>query len=187
MKKSFNTFACVAILILFSQIVFGLNKKMITSSSVDNVKIGMTVADLRRALLPMTMSRTTDGEGTALIAVKEGNKTMMTLYAGENDSKDKINEKAKIISIEVWSPCYKTTAGVHVGMPLKEVEAFYGKLKGIYLTEIESREYAEFEKLPKDLSLRVYGKNESAGIYSDDSRKTQNFRESAYVASITVH
>lgn len=185
MKK--NRYVLAAIFVLFAQFVWAQTDKVITSTSVDKVKLGMTVAEVRKAIRPKTIRRTTDGEGVALIEVKEGKKKIMSLYAGESNPESNINQSAKITNIEVWSPCYKTAAGVYVGMPLKEVEQHYGNLKEIYLTEIESREYAEFEKQPKGLSLRVYSKNGTAGIYPEGSIKTKHFRADAYVLSILVH
>ena len=40
---------------------------LITSTSAGKVKLGMTVVEVRKAVAPMKLSRTSDGEGIALI------------------------------------------------------------------------------------------------------------------------
>lgn len=172
---------------ILTQTAFAQSIHLITQTSVGNIKLGMTVAELRRAAAPMSLSRSSDGEGVALIALKKGNQEMIILYAGEADPSQKIDESALIESIQAWSPCYKTPEGVHVSMPLKDVEKLYGKLKLIQRSEIESREYATFSKQPKGITIRVSGKNgRTAGLYVNNSNKAMSYSKEAYIMSISI-
>ncbi|MCM3903246.1 MAG: hypothetical protein ND866_16180 [Pyrinomonadaceae bacterium] len=159
---------------------------LITDNSVGPVRLGTTVAQARRALRGFTLSRTSDGEGIALIAVKRGKQTVMTLYAGEQDPRSRINERARIEFIEVWDPRYYTSAGVHPKMPLREVEQKYGQLKEIRLSEIEAREFATFSTHPSGIQLRVGDDSGMAGIYNEGKNTTARYSHSAYLMSISI-
>lgn len=95
---------------------------LITSNSVGKVRLGMTVAQARKALTGYTLKRISDGDGVALILVKKGRKSLMTLYAGEDDPKKRINEKAKIEYIFVWDARFKTADGIHPNMFVRDAE-----------------------------------------------------------------
>ncbi|MGH9968778.1 MAG: hypothetical protein ACREBG_13245 [Pyrinomonadaceae bacterium] len=159
---------------------------LITENSVGPVRLGMTVTQARKALPGFTLSRTSDGEGLALIAVKRGGKTLMTLYAGEANPDARVNERAVIEFVEAWDVGYRTAAGVHTTMPLRDVERKYGKLEEIILSEIEQREFATFANQPAGISLRVMNENGLAGVYSDGQRKATRFAPSSYVFSISI-
>lgn len=160
----------------------------ITENSAGKVKMGMTVAEVRRVVSPMKLSRTRDGDGVILIAVKSGKSEVMTLFAGEADAdENRINEQAKIENIEVWAKNYQTADGIHPGMLLSAVEKKYGKVKEIMMSEIESREYAEFSNFPARLSLRLSGKDsQNAGVYAQGSNRTKRYTAGTYIFSITV-
>lgn len=160
----------------------------ITENSAGKVKIGMTVAEVRKAVSPMKLSRTRDGDGVILIAVRSGKSEVMTLFAGEADAdENRINEQAKIENIEVWAKNYQTADGIHPEMLLSAVEKKYGRVKEIMMSEIESREFAEFANFPARLSLRLSGKDsQNAGVYKTGSRTTTRYTAGTYVFSITV-
>ena len=171
---------------------------MITETSVGPVRLGMTVAQARTALPGLTLGRTTDGEGIALIAVKRGATRLMTLYAGETNPAAPIDERAVIEFVEAQDAGYRTAAGVHPTMPLREVERKYGKLEGIMLSEIEAREYATFANQPAGIKLRVRAESGTAipsgagrpysmaGTYGDGETKTNRYAPSAYVFGISI-
>ncbi len=171
------------------------SRGLITETSVGALRLGMTVASARKALPGFTLSRTTDGEGVALIAVtklgvdtarKRGGNTLITLYAGESNPDARINERAVIEFVEVWDAGYRTAAGVHPKMPLPEVEQKYGKFEEITLSEIEAREYATFANQPTGIQLRVMNDNGMAGVYPDGQRKATSYAPSSYVSSISI-
>lgn len=160
--------------------------RLITHKSVGAVQLGMTVAQARKALRGFTLKRTSDGEGVALIAAVRGKETVMTFYAGEEDPDARINERAKIEFIEVWDASYKTADGVHAKMSLREAEDKYGKVTEIMLSEIESREFATFIKMPKGIMFRLMNNNGMAGIYSDNGRTSMSYSPSSYIFSISI-
>ncbi len=121
-----------------------------------------------------------------MIAVKQGEVELMTLYANEEDREKPINENAKIENIEVWDSQFKTAEGVHAKMKLSEVEKIYGKVTKIIKSEIESREFAEFANQPKGLLFRLEAPESDAGIYSEGQRETKRYSPNATILSITV-
>ena len=70
-------------------------------------------------------------------------------------------------------------------MLLKDVERHYGKLKRIYMSPIEAREYAEFSTSPADMSFRVQAKNGEAGVYGQGTAVT-TYTPTAYVYSVSI-
>jgi hypothetical protein len=88
---------------------------LITRSSAGPVRLGMSVAQARKAAPTLKFARTTDGEGMALIEVKGGETTDMVLYAGEDDAEGPIHEQAKIQLIKVFGQAYKTAEGFTQG------------------------------------------------------------------------
>jgi len=146
----------------------------------------MTVAAERRALKGFTLKRTTDGEGVALIEVLRGSKRVMTLYAGETDAAAPVNEKAVVEVIEVTDPGYRTKAGVHPGLLLREVIRRYGKLKQIVKSEIESREFATFAAEPKGMTFQVGSDQGEAGKYASGKSMTSKYSSDARLYSISV-
>lgn len=162
---------------------------LITSNSVGTIRIGMTVAEARKAMSGVTFSRTEDGEGIALIAVKQGDKELMTIYAGEEDSEKPINENAKIEQIEVWSSNFKTAEGVHPKMKISDVEKIYGKIKNEFTSEIESRQFIEFTNEPKGFSFRKENTDFEAldkDIANNVDTEGKNYKVSPFILSITI-
>jgi hypothetical protein len=191
MRQIFQVF-----LLAFSMTVSGQpagNQKLITAHAAGPVKLGMTVAQVRQAVKPMTLSRTSDGEGIALVAVSlskkqapaksDDERMVMTLYAGEEDPDAPVDEKAKIKMAEVWDKSFKTSRGVHVGMLLRDVEKLYGKVKRIVISEIESREYATFTNQPAGITFRV---SYDAGKYEPGKQSTTRYNPGACVYSIII-
>ena len=183
---------------LFAIAIFGLSfavglnaqtkaaDNLITSNSAGKIKLGMSVAEARKALPGMKFERTSDGEGAVLIAVNRGKDTVMTLYAGEEDGDSAINENGIIEFIEVWSKDFQTVEGIHAGMKVGEVEKKYGKIKEIMMSEIEAREFADFANQPKGLQFRLISENGTAGAYKEGESKTMKYTPNAYLFSIQV-
>lgn len=159
----------------------------ITKNSAGNVRIGMTVAEVRKAVAPLKLERSSDGEGIALIAVKSGEEIVMTLFAGEEDRDARIDEKAKVEYIMVWDKGYATAAGVHPGMKIADAEKIYGKVKVIVRSEIESREYVTFTNHPAGIDIRVLAEDDSAGVYPQGASKTGTYSANAYIFHIGLN
>jgi hypothetical protein len=163
---------------------------LITSNSVGKVRLGMTVAQARKALQGYTLKRAEDGDGLALILVGKGKKTIMWFYAGEEDTKKPINEKGIIEYIFVWDAGFKTEDGIYPDMLVRDAEKILGKVNEVFMSEIESREYAVFTKKPKGLGFRVgvhsEGKYPTAGIYEGNSRDATRYTPEAFIVGIEV-
>lgn len=178
----------ILILIIFglSSLAAAQNNFLITPNSVGNLKIGMMVAEARQAFPGHTFSRTSDGEGIALIEVKRGNRTHFILYANEFDPAQPIDNTARIEFIEIVNPAYRTEKGVYPNMLLSEVEKRYGSLQSIVLSEIESREYARFAQQPAGIDLKVLNRSGQAGIYANGEMRTTRYARNAYVGSVIL-
>jgi hypothetical protein len=160
---------------------------LIQQDSVGAVRIGMTVAQVRQALRGVTLRASQDGDGAALLElIRDGVNTSlrppeMDLYT---DAETDINESSKIVLIRIFDTRCSTREGVHPGMRVGEAAKRFGRLKRILLTEIESREYAEFERMPDWLEIQVG--DEQVGIYAPGKRCTTNFSPSARINSLWV-
>ena len=170
----------------FSYVAQTANRTLITKNSIGPIRLGMTVARIRKVFPGVTLSRTSDGEGVALIAVERRGKTLMTLFAGETDSNSPVNQRAVVEHVSAIDAGYRTSARVHPGMSLRKVEKRYGKLKEIMLSEIESREYATFAGQPGWIQLRVMNDGGMAGIYAEGQTRTKLYSPAAYVLSISI-
>ena len=158
----------------------------ITKSSAGNIRLAMTIAEARSAMKGATFERTSDGEGVALISVKQGGVQLMTLYADEEDPQRPIDETARIMNIEVWDPRFKTPNGIHVNMKLVDVEKILGKVKKIIKSEIESREFAEFATKTDGFMFRLMGPDFDAGIYPKGSRETTRYIANTFIFTISI-
>jgi hypothetical protein len=156
---------------------------LITANSAGKVKLGMTIAQVRKAVAPMKLSRTSDGEGVALIAVKQDKTEVMTIYAGEDDRDTPIDNKARVDQIWVWSKAFKTEAGVYPGMLVSGAEGRYGNVKEIVMSEIESREFATFANHPAGLYVRL---DSGDGNFPAGSNTTTKYKPTAKIFSINV-
>ena len=66
-------------------------------------------------------------------------------------------------------------------MLLSEAEKKLGKVKEIVISEIESREYAQFKRMPDGLWYQLRG---GGGIYKNDSRTTKKYTPDTYIYAI---
>jgi hypothetical protein len=154
---------------------------VIDSGGIGPLRIGQTLDEARRALSGVEFSRTSDGDGVALVGVPLGGDTAV-VYADESDASAALDWTKRIESIEVFGPVYRTAEGVRVGMPVADVEKIFGKVREILLSEIESRQYVTFEKQPRWLIFRL----DYTGVFEGDSRKTTKYEPSAKIFSIEV-
>lgn len=159
------------------------SSSVITGERAGRIRLGMTVAEARKAVAPMKLERTSDGEGIALIALKRGKDTVMTIYAGEEDRDAAIAENAKIEQIWVWDKNYRTSEGISPGMRLAEAEKISGPVKEIVRSEIESREFVEFARQPSGIMFRLYSGD---GVFAAGSSTTAKYRPAARILSIEV-
>ncbi|MEZ5308199.1 MAG: hypothetical protein R2684_13720 [Pyrinomonadaceae bacterium] len=186
--SKFRVFIAANFLILLVvAIASAQQSNLITASNAGPLKIGMTVAEARKAMPGYVFERTSDGEGVALIGVGKSKKNFIfTIYAGEEDADSKINEKGVIEFIEVWNKDYKLANGIHPGMKLADVEKILGPVKKIFMSEIEAREYAEFMNFPEGISIRLSSNTGTAGNYPADSRETTKYAPDTTVFTVGI-
>ncbi len=163
---------------------------LITKNSAGAVRLGMTIAQVRKARPGFRLSRISDGDGLVLVAVDQNGKTVMHLYAGEEDPKAKINENAKVEFIEVWDKHYITADGIYPTMPVKTAEKLLGSVESVFKSEIEAREFVIFKKKPQGLWFRVdadsSGQYLYAGIYPEGKREGRRCVPTAFILSVQV-
>ena len=73
-----------------------------------------------------------------------------------------------------------TREGVHPGSLALDVEKIYGRTRSVMQSEIESREYIEFEHQPAGLIFRL----DYTGIFADGSRESKEFDPKGKIFSI---
>src|SRR5688500_711757 len=74
---------------------------LIDATRAGAIKLGMSLRTVRKLISPMTLQRTTDGEGLALVAVMQGSSLVMRLFAGERNASIRINDRHRVEQIEV--------------------------------------------------------------------------------------
>lgn len=158
----------------------------ITPNSVGPFKLGMTIQEAMEAMPSATFSRTSDGEGIALVLVQESGEDLLSLFAGEWDPDAPIDPARKIEFIDVYHSRFVTNEGVGTGMRLSDIPDSWGGLQEIVMSEIESREYARFANQPSGIQLQVYGEGDNAGNYSPGNNLTATATPGARIGSIEV-
>lgn len=155
---------------------------LISAKGIGPVKLGMTLRQARQAFPQARFTRATDGDGVALVGVSVGKKDWMVIYAGEDDPAAAIDWSKKVWNIESFHPGCKMANGVGPGMPITTAEKQLGRVREITLSEIESREYVDFEKQPKNFSFRL----DYTGVFPKGSRITRKFQPDAKILSIGI-
>jgi hypothetical protein len=158
------------------------DRLIVPQSGIGKVRLGMTLEEARRALPDARFSRTSDGDGAALIEVSIAPDQSLVLWAGEDDPGSAIGWTRKIGFIETTSPAFRTNEGVHAGMAVRAVEAVFGPVKQIVRSEIESREFLTFERQPVNLVLRL----DYTGVFPAGRSSTREYQSGAKILSIAV-
>jgi hypothetical protein len=153
---------------------------LIATDTVGAVHSGLTVAQARQVLRGATLRPSLDAAGLRFFLVIRDGLHTMDLYTVGGDLK----ESSKIELMRVFDGACATADGVHPGMTLDEAGRRLGRLKRLRVTDTESREYAEFERLPSWLRIQVG--NGQAGIYPPGKRCTTNYAPAAHIASLWV-
>ena len=155
---------------------------MISAKGVGPVQLGMTLRRARNAFPQARFTRTTDGEGVALVGVLFAKTDLMVLYAGEDNPDAAIDWSRKIEIIETFHSGCKMANGVGPGTLITDVEKRLGKVKKISLSEIESREYVDFANQPDNFWFRL----DYTGVFPEGARITKKFQPDARIFSIAV-
>ena len=154
----------------------------ITSTGIGPVNLGMTLQAAKDALSGASFERTSDGEGLPLVLVKVGEEELMILLADEEDPQSPIDWSRKIMWIETFDPACSTSGGVHPGMLISDAEKALGKVKRVLDTEIEARQYVEFERQGAEFIIRI----DYSGIFAEGSRESTVYQPQGKILSIAV-
>lgn len=158
------------------------DSRLITASGMGRVQLRMTLDEVRRALPSASFRRASDGDGAALVEIGFGGNDCLTVYADEDDAAAPIDWSRKIVNVEAFSAAFHTSEGVHPGSLVIEAEAFFGPVREIVESEIESRQYVTFARQPRALTFRL----DYTGIFSPGDRRTTRFAPGAKILSISV-
>jgi hypothetical protein len=145
------------------------------------VRLGMPLAEAKQVLPGATFERGFDGEGVASVDVVVTGDNLMSLVA-DGDEDETIDWTKPIVFMETFSRSCRSAGGVHPGALVADVEKILGKVTRITLSEIESRQFVQFERQPGELTLRL----DYTGIFADDARETQRFEPEARIFSIAI-
>jgi hypothetical protein len=155
---------------------------LVSSTGVGAVRLGMTLDQARRALPTAAFERTSDAAGAPLVKLTLESGASMLVWADEIDQTDPIDWSKAIATIEIFSAEFHTREGIHPGAVVEDVEVAYGRVKEIQKSDIEGRQFIEFEKQPAEFRFRL---NDTA-VFRGDSRSTTAFSPGAKILSIAV-
>lgn len=158
------------------------SSRLISEFGVGRFRLDMTLDAARRALPVARFARTSDGDGAALVEVTLAANESLILWADEDDPDTPIDWSKQIKTIETFSAAFHTAEGIRAGALVKDVEKVFGHTREIVKSEIESREYIEFEQQPVYLTLRL----DYTGIFSAGKRTTTQFEPGGKILSIAV-
>ena len=164
-----------------SQLPTGTQPCLVTDSTIGAIRLGMTLGQARQALPSATFERSEDGDGAAWISVLVGGENLMSL-AAEDEEGGEIDWTKSIRLMETFSPSCSTIDGVHPGSLVLDAEKVMGKTTRIMQSEIESREYIDFERQPAGMTFRL----DYTGIFQPGSRETQRFDPAGKIFSIAI-
>ncbi len=154
----------------------------ITPAGIGPIKLGMAVAEAMKALPKATFSRCSDGDGAALISIRNGSEDLMVVFAGEDDPGAPLQPAKKIEFIETFATTCKTAEGAHPGAKVADLEKVYGKVVKIMKSEIEQREYIDFARQPKGFLFRL----DYCGVFDGDKMETTRYTPGGKILSIAV-
>lgn len=155
---------------------------LITASAMGQVRLRMTLEEARRALPVASFSRTSDGDGAALVEIAFGEHHSLSVWADEDDPAKPIDWSKRIVTIETFSAAFHTREGIHPGSLVAEVARLFGPVREIVKSEIESREYVTFARQPRALTFRL----DYTGVFSPGRRQTTSFSPGAKIWSIAI-
>jgi len=160
----------------------GADDRLITASAMGHVRLKTTLDEARRTLPGASFSRTSDGDGAALVEIAFGPDDSLSVWADEDDPAASIDWSKRIVTIETFSAAFHTREGIHPGSLVTEAAKFFGPVREIVKSEIESREYVTFARQPRPLTFRL----DDTGIFSPGRRHTTSFAPGAKIWSMAI-
>lgn len=115
--------------------------RLISENGIGSIELGQTLKQIKHAQPKMQLQRERDAEGAEYISLLLTPHTVVLAHFDDT-------QPAKIDFLQTFSPNCQTRDGVRPNMRLQQVAQKWGSLKNITMSEIEMREFAEFEKQP---------------------------------------
>ena len=122
----------------------------ITPESIGDVKLGQTLAQVKRAFPQMKVRSESDAEGVEMWRLPVALNAVVYAHVEEG-------RRGRIDFLETFSAACQTQDGVHPAMRLTQVAQKWGRLNHITMSEIEMRQFAQFARQPARIGLRVEG------------------------------
>ncbi len=154
----------------------------ITSDSMGRVRLRMTLDEARQALAAASFTRTSDGEGMALVQASLGEGDALVLAADETDAAAAIDWSKPILFIQTFSSKFHTAEGIAPGSLVTDVVGVYGLIREITLSEIEARQYIRFERQPMGLTFRL----DYTGVFAPGESRTTRCEPGAKLMGIEI-
>lgn len=123
---------------------------MITPEGIGGVKLGQTLAQVKRTFPHMKVRSESDAEGVEMWRLPVAPNAVVYAHVEEG-------RRGRIDFLETFSAACQTRDGVRPTMSLTQVAQKWGNLKNITMSEIEMRQFAQFAKQPVRIGLRVEG------------------------------
>lgn len=156
--------------------------RLVTSTSMGPVRLGMTLAEARASVPAASFKRSSDGDGAALVEITFGDEDHLVLWAEEEDPDLPIDGTRRIVTMFTFSRTFRTAEGVGPGDLVTDVIATYGPVREIERSEIESREFIAFARQPSWLTVRL----DYTGVFPDGVRHTREFRPGARILALGI-
>lgn len=154
----------------------------ILDSAIGPLRLESTLEQARKATPEAKFARTSDGEGVALVDVTVAGESLAVAYVGEEDAERPVDMSRRIEHIETFNAACATAEGIHPGSTVDDAVAAYGPVRIVRRSEIESREYIEFERQPPGLLFRL----DYAGEFAEGQSETTRHAPGAKILSIAV-
>lgn len=165
--------------------------RLIRPDGIAHASAGMTIGDLRAALpngTTLGRARPYMVDIAAMPVVADGD----TLYLILIPSGEPSDDDARINLVATTDTTFRTMEGIGPGSTLEQAERAYGMPTLAYSIHDESREYATFPDLHRDIRLRVLPPSDTAafaGIYTTagEYNETRHYHPLARIAMVIVY
>ncbi len=140
---------------------------LITNSSVAEVKISMSLQEVKAAIGNKFTLKDVDRAEVPAIGIFDDDEELFQIWFFSTNgyldcfqnlktlSKAKFSKNCFVKHIEIYNPKFATKEGVHAQMFLSEAEEIYGKATLSGVSEIEAEEYANFKTLGKNIKFKL--------------------------------
>ena len=154
----------------------------ITSDSIAKIKLDTRLNQIKTIYPNAKLTRTSDGDGAALVLLTVNKQELAIIYANEDDPYAPIELSNEIEAIETFHPTCKAKLGIAPRTTVKKAASLLGGIQDIMQSEIESREFIKFNKQPKNLIYRI----DYCGNFKNDARHTKKYLNGCKILSIGV-